>query len=108
MSCQYCGDKGIIRMKFHSGEQDQFALCLCAAGLAWRCDTNAGRQTHPLWHVWAAREQVAHDRIGLIEEWNDEAELRALFPFYRSEPDAAALPDEDVLLAAGRQRRGKL
>lgn len=106
MTCPHCADKGIIRMKFHSGEEDQFALCLCAAGQAWRNTQNAGRTTYPLWHVWAAREQVPHERIGLIEEWNDEAELAAMFPFYRGEPASAA--DEDLLLAAGRSRRAKL
>lgn len=94
-------------MKFRSREPDLFALCLCAAGMAWRCDQNAGRLVNPMWHLWAAREQIEHGRIGPIEEWHDEDELRAMFPWYRP-GDAASKASEDVLLAAGRSRRAKL
>lgn len=106
MTCRHCADKGIIRVRYQGGDVDDFALCLCDAGQAWRNERNAYRDTYPLWHVWAARNQVEHARIGPIEEWHDASELRAMFPGYMGGVQAAA--DDDVLLAAARTRRGKL
>jgi hypothetical protein len=103
MTCATCGDKGIVRVRYEGGDPDEFALCLCAAGMAWRCDENAGRKTYPLWHVWAYQNQVAHDRIHPIEAWPD---VPAALLQQQATGQAAAL--DDVLRAAGRSRRGKL
>jgi hypothetical protein len=109
MNCPHCADKGIIRLKYHGGEPDEFAICLCSAGLAWRCDRNVGRATYPLWHVWAAREQVEQARVGLVEEFFEDAELRALFPSCAARtPRTTPAPLEDMLMAAGKNRKGKL
>ena len=105
MTCTVCGDKGILRLKYHGGEPDEFAICQCAAGQAWRCEQNGHRRTYPLWHVWAAREQVEHERIGLIEEFFENSELARMFPQVSA---VAARGVEDELIAAGRQRRGRL
>lgn len=107
MGCQVCGDKGLVRQKYHSGEPDEFALCLCAAGQAWRNETNAGRQTFPLWHMWAAREQVAHERIGPIEDFYEPAEIARMFPGLTA-PAAAAQLNENAIIAAVRTRKVKL
>jgi hypothetical protein len=105
MNCQHCGDKGIIRLCYHSGDPDDFGICLCAAGQAWRVGENCGRKTNPLWHVWAAIKGIAHERIVMIEDWAEPEDIARMFPAYRA---AMSEPVDDVLLAAGRTRRGKL
>jgi hypothetical protein len=67
--CGLCGDKGIVRVRYESGEPDDFAVCRCAVGIRMRTTQNAGRETgYALWEVWASREQVDPERIFLIED----------------------------------------
>lgn len=107
MICTTCGDKGLVRLPWtENPEEDQFALCLCAAGMVWRNDQNAGRTTYPLWMIWAAQNQVQHDRIVRVEDvlTPDELITRGL----RVAPQTAATDREAALLAAGKTRKGKL
>lgn len=104
--CAVCGDKGLVRVKYHGGEPDEFALCLCASGMAWRNDQNTGRQTYPLWHVWAAREQVEHDRVGPIEDFYEPEEIAGMFPAPLPSPRTEL--HENAIIAAVKTRRGKL
>lgn len=94
--CDHCRDLGIVVIAYASGEADDYALCLCRAGQAWRVDRNQGRKTNPLWHIWAAQMGVDHDRIGLLEEFFP-GEAPAWFQEVRT--------DTGVLLAAGRTRK---
>lgn len=109
MACPVCADKGLVRISYRSGEPDEFALCLCAAGAAWRNDRNAGRQTFPLWHLWAAREEVEQERVGPIEEFYESDELARMFP-HLSAPAAAVASslNENAVIEAVRQRRVRL
>lgn len=66
--CSTCGDKGIVAANWNDHPFD-FAVCLCAAGLWYRSDENAGKRTGVYgWQVWAYREQIDPSRIFMLEE----------------------------------------
>jgi hypothetical protein len=70
MNCGMCGDKGIVRVRYESGESDDFGVCVCTVGRALLVTHNAW--TEPgiaLWEVWACREQVP------VEQMFDLADL---------------------------------
>ena len=80
MSCPVCADRGIARIRYHSGDPDDFGVCLCAAGRPYRSERNGAGDLTPygLWQVWAARAQVDPGRVFMIEELLDDAELAAI------------------------------
>ena len=104
MTCPHCADKGAIEVCYESGDTSDFALCLCDAGMRLRYDQNAGRKVNPMWHVWAAIRGIANERVGGLEEWPEL--LAELFPAMAGVAPAPIA--DDLLLAAGRTRRGKL
>jgi hypothetical protein len=87
MTCPICGDKGLVRIRYHSGDPDDFGVCRCETGQWYRDDRNAvGRPTgYPRWMIWAAQTQVPHERIALVEELLDDDEL-ALIPTATERP----------------------
>lgn len=109
MNC--CNGKGVVRFRFHSGEPDEYGICLCPAGLELRNDVNARRHTgYPLWNIWAAQRGIDFDRVGMLEEFLDELELAALFPNYQHEDSTAPAPNvsTDQIADAMRTRAPRL
>lgn len=105
MSC--CNGSGVIRLRYHDGSPDEFGICLCATGQDMRSDLNGGKRTgFPLWQVWAYQQQIDPARIGMVEEFLDELELRAMFPDWQ--PDPAAAPAAAQIADAMRTIKGKL
>lgn len=105
MSCQACGDKGIIRLRYHDGSPDEFGVCVCQAARWYRSDMNAGAHTGIFgWQVWAYREQVDPSRVFLIEELLDDDEMARTFPDWQ--PDAPIATSADDIAAAMRTRPG--
>jgi hypothetical protein len=98
VSCATCGDKGLIRLLCDADAPQEYALCLCKAGMDWRCATNHTRAVAPLWHIWAAQHQVPHEQIFLLEDVFTEADLRERG---FGQP-ASSQSREAALLAAGR------
>jgi hypothetical protein len=105
-NCDFCGGYGLKRIRYYGGEPDEFAICLCAAGMAWRRDTNMGRKVAPLWHVWAAKEKVDPERVAPMEELLDDAEMRAASPGWRGAVQGPSM--DDALMSAGRSNRVRL
>jgi hypothetical protein len=77
MTCPICHDKGIVRIRYENGAPDDFGVCRCQTGLTMRHARSAvGRPVaHALWEVWAAREQVDHARIAMVEDLLTDADL---------------------------------
>ena len=65
--CESCAGKGLIRLNWADAD-DEYALCLCPAGQAWRKSENNGKATNAAWHVWCAREQVNPECVWCIED----------------------------------------
>lgn len=64
MSCPLCDGKGVVRVKYESGEPDDFGVCVCGIGRQMLETRNAGRDTSfALWQVWAAKEQIDPETI---------------------------------------------
>jgi hypothetical protein len=104
MSCAPCGDKGIIRLRYHDGAEDEFGVCVCQASHWYRSDMNAGKHTGIFgWQVWAAREQVDPWRVFFIEELLDDDEMALQFPDWRQSPLETSVTD---IAAAMRTRPG--
>jgi hypothetical protein len=62
--CGLCGDKGIVRVCYHSGEPEDFGVCVCPIGRHLLETRNAWTDTGiALWQVWASREQIPVERI---------------------------------------------
>lgn len=103
MNCPLCGDHGIVRMKDHEGGEDEFAICLCAHGMAWRSDRNAvgNPSGYPKWLLWAAREQVNPALIVMVEDVADEADLARI-------PQPGSRPQTNAIADAMRTRRARL
>jgi hypothetical protein len=76
MNCNTCEGRGIIRLEWADTPVVEFAVCLCASGLAMRRATNEGRVVAPLWQVWCAREQVDPDLVFMVEDVLTGDELR--------------------------------
>lgn len=74
MTCPLCGDRGVIRVRYHDGSPDDFGICRCARGLELRAPSHG----YPLWWVWAARKRVAHERVFYVEELLEDDELTAI------------------------------
>jgi hypothetical protein len=98
MSCRACADKGIIRLNW-ADAPDDFAVCLCLAGLSMRATTNQRRTVPARWRVWCAREQVDPAKVFMVEDVLTPEELaeRGL-----SKPRSTAQSREAALLAAGK------
>lgn len=94
MTCPVCGDKGVMRVRYHDDSPDAFGLCRCEVGLRLRSDKNAvGRSTGmPLWWVWAAEHQVNHAQVFNVEELLSDEEL-ARIPAVSSAPQTQQLAD---------------
>lgn len=108
MSCPSCGDKGVIRVRYHDGSPDDYAICLCAVGLRMRDDTNGWKKTgYALWQVWAAREQIDPSRVWLLEELSTAQEIADL-GFGMHGQSTPVVGREAALLAAGKTQRAKL
>ncbi len=99
--CSSCAGKGLIRLNW-ADAPDEYALCLCAAGQAWREDANNGKPTNSLWHLWCAIEGVDQDRVWCIEDvlTADELAQRGF-----GKAVAAAESREVALLKAAKGRR---
>lgn len=103
MTCPLCGDKGVMRVRYHDGSPDAFGLCRCAIGLQMRSDRNAvGRHTGiPLWWIWAAQAKVDHSQVFHVEELLDDQELAGI-------PDTSAMPTTNNIADAMRTKRPRL
>lgn len=102
MSC--CQGSGVIRIRYQDGSPDEFGVCLCPIGLDMRSESNGGKRTgYALWQVWAYRQQVDPAHVGMIEEFLDELELRAMFPNWQ--PEAVAAPETNQIAEAMRTRK---
>lgn len=104
MNCPACDDFGILPVEYSDRTEQHFALCLCPMGEAWRRATNNGKPTNPLWHAWAARNQVPHERIVKLEDYATPKELAGL-GFRELTAPADAL---GAIAAAARNRGRKL
>lgn len=100
MNCSSCDDKGIIRLNWSDAPED-FAVCLCKAGLAWRVDTNNDRKTNPMWHLWCGIKGIDISRVVLMEDVLTPAEL-AERGFVKP---TVNLNREAALLAASRKSK---
>ncbi len=98
MTCSVCAGKGLIRLNW-ADAPDEFALCLCAAGMAWRNNRNNGKPVPALWQVWCAQQQVDPSRVFKVEDVLTTDELAA-----QGLSVAPVRSAEAALLAAGRKR----
>jgi hypothetical protein len=103
MTCHACDGHGLFPVRY-DGHPPHFALCLCPAGEAWRCATNHGTPTNPLWHAWAAKHNIPHEQIVKLEDYATPEELAA-FGFTELTTPADAL---SAVAAAARARKGTL
>jgi hypothetical protein len=76
VTCESCQDKGLIRLNW-ADHEEEFALCLCPAGMKWRKSSNGDTPTNPAWHVWCARHQIPHERVVRMEDVLTDDELHA-------------------------------
>lgn len=80
MSCR-CGEKGLLRIRYESGDPDDLAICTCRRGQFYR-QTFA---QHPqAFYAWVP--DVGY--VGLIEEFDDEPAIEQA--------------EDESFLAAGR------
>jgi hypothetical protein len=96
-ACAYCGGAGIAPLP-PEGERQDWAVCGCKWGKAWRYDRQTDpkrRQSKvaPLWRVWASEHGIpvrsavmngsqpdTGSCIAPVEEWYSAAEMAKLFP----------------------------
>lgn len=79
MTCPICADKGVTRVGYHDGSPTDYGICLCGEGQRLRNDRNAGRATgYPLWMVWAAQNQIPHERIAMVEDLLEDDALATI------------------------------
>lgn len=108
MSCPVCDGHGIARVGYEDGTPDDFAVCLCPAGIWFRSNLNAGKPTDGYgWQVWAAKYQIAPDRLHLVEDIATPSEL-AEKGLSTTGKGPQGADREAALLAAGRSRKAKL
>lgn len=81
MSCR-CGDKGLLRIRYESGEPDDLAICTCRHGQYYRATYARHPEVFTAW--WP---DVSY--VGLIEEFEDD-------------PVPAVEAEDESFLAAGR------
>lgn len=105
VNCQSCADVGMIRVPW-ADAPDDFAICLCDAGLAMRDSRSRKDVSYALWELWAAREQVDPSRVFLLEEVLTPQELAERGFSMPAKPTQVAR--EAALLAAGKSKRVKL
>ncbi len=98
MTCSVCAGKGLIRLNW-SDAPDEFALCLCAAGMAWRHTRNNGKPVPALWRVWCTQHQVDPACVFKVEDVLTAEELAE-----RGLSVAPVRSAEAALLAIGRKR----
>jgi hypothetical protein len=101
MSCDTCGDKGLVKLDWSDAPPD-FGMCLCPAGLWYRRGT---AQSGYGWQLWAATHGVEPSRVVRLEDVLTAAELAAC-GFGATQP--AAVDHEAALLAAGKRKKGRL
>lgn len=101
MTCQTCGDRGVVRVNWKDADED-YAVCLCLVGAGLRSTTNAGKPCEPGWRVWAAQRSVHPDRITMLEDVLTPDEL-AVKGF--QELSAASAMDAIVAAAQARSPR---
>jgi len=99
MTCPACDDLGILPVNY-TDEPQHYALCLCPIGERWRKADNCGKPTNPLWHIWAAQNNVPHERIVKLEDFASSEEL-ASFGFVELSAETAM----SAIAAAARQRK---
>jgi len=102
--CPVCGDKGLVRVRFESGEPDRFGICLCEWGERLRVARNGRHATNPLWQAVAAQRGIPLEAVVPLESLYDPEELAPLFPAL-APPAPPAETLEAALIAAGRTRR---
>lgn len=100
MTCAMCGGHGLVRLNWNDAPED-YAVCLCAAGLAMRNERNNGKAVAPLWAVWCAREGIAPSRMYLLEEALTAEELAEAG--FAPAPPPTVKDRETALLEAGRR-----
>lgn len=108
MSCQPCGDHGLIRLNYQDAPElyargddapDGFAVCLCRVGQQWRIANNNGKPCIPLWQLWAIRNGVEPERVRLLEDVLTPTDLAGLGFQPTQTP-----PPLDAIAAAARAR----
>lgn len=102
MTCAVCNNHGIVKLNW-SDAPEEYALCLCASGLALRRQEKPEDTWFP-WQVWAAKSGVEPSKVFLLEEVLTPEELRERG---LSLPSAApaAVDREAALLAIGKRTR---
>jgi hypothetical protein len=94
MTCPICVDRGIVRVRYRDGSPDDFGVCRCVMGLRYREE----RDGCAVWMLWAAREQVPHEQVFLVEELLEDDELaRIPVPAQRRVVSIADAMDRDKL-----------
>lgn len=110
MNCYECDDLGLIAylptdspktVDTATAADMNYLVCLCEVGQKFRVDTNNGRKTNPQWHLWAATNHVALDRVALVEDVYDAAELKAAGLTVQ----APTADREASMLAAGKKAK---
>jgi hypothetical protein len=66
VTCVSCGDRGVIAVRYHSGEPFDIALCECRASAPWR------RAGHLL--IRARLQLTDENQIGELADFRDETE----------------------------------
>lgn len=74
MTCQTCGDKGLVRVNWNDAPED-YAVCLCHRGELLRMVQVKGQQ--PAWRVEAARRGIETARVVMLEDVCTPEELAA-------------------------------
>jgi hypothetical protein len=107
MNCPCCEDLGIVRIAYREvpDAPHDFAVCRCTRGRWYRATSDAPKQSAaykvPRWKLWAAREHIAIERMGMLEEFYDDAELLAL----REDGLAPKVPAASIVASIGRTGR---
>jgi hypothetical protein len=109
MNCQACDGTGFWGFVDENNPKTdaqvtvddlQFALCLCAAGMALRNTDNNGHKVPALWQVWCHRHQIAPSRVFRIEDVLTPERLAS-----KGLTTQPVMDREAALLAKSRARR---
>ena len=100
MTCEVCGDHGIVKVNWSNAPED-YGVCLCRVGQQWSVDENNVRKVAPMWILWCAWNQISPDRVVLLENVLTDEERRE-FGFTSQ---AESVNREAALMAQGKRAR---
>lgn len=67
MTCRLCGDKGVLRIRYHDATPDDYGVCLCPRGLRLRASLD----------TLAAALGVPAAQLGVVEALLEADEIPA-------------------------------